>query len=216
MGIKDSSQRTQIIERVDVPYQDYIEWQTEQIEKRKRNEVPDVVSIMTFSNSVYTRADNEDPKPINLEEVILTAKRGGSDTWHGPGQIIVAPVIRLRDGFRVKDLTDFLEKPIRRVIEEYGVTPDAHTDDDFPGVQIEGRKIAQLGLNLDDRVTSYGIAFNVTCDLSKFEAIDLCGIENCAVTNLDDEVSYPIDLQEVFDLVVLRVKEAFSYEDWIA
>lgn len=216
MGIKDSSQRTQVIERVDVPYQDYIAWQTEQIEKRKRNEVSDVVSVMTFSNSVYTRSDNENPKPIDLEEVILTAKRGGSDTWHGPGQIIVAPVIRLRDGFRVKDLTDFLEKPIRRVIEEYGVTPDAHADDDFPGVQVEGRKIAQLGLNLDDRVTSYGIAFNVTCDLSKFEAIDLCGIENCSVTNLSEEVDRAVDLLEVFGLLRSEVEKAFLYEDLVA
>lgn len=216
MRILDSPRPTQIIEHSGIPYEEYIAWQADRIEKRKRNEVPDAVSIMIFSDSVYTTPEGGVPTRVDLEDVILKAKRGGSDTWHGPGQIIVAPVVRLADGFLVKEVSDFLEAPIRRVLAEYGVTPDEHGADDFPGIQVEGRKIAQMGLNLDERVTSYGVAFNVTCDLRKFDAIDLCGIENCAVTKLDQEAMRSVDLTEVFDLVSLRVKEAFQYEDWMA
>lgn len=216
MSILSSSRPTQILKRLDVRYQDYIHWQTEQIEKRKRDEVPDTVSVMTFSNSVYTTPDNGRPKRIDLDDEFLTAKRGGDDTWHGPGQIIVAPVVKLVDGFRVKDLMTVLEGPIRRVLGQYDVTPDQHADGDFPGIQVQGRKIAQLGLFLDERVTSYGLAFNVNCDLSKFSAIDLCGIENCAVTNLLEEANRSFTTEEVVDRVLKQVGEAFQYEDWTA
>lgn len=216
MSFLASSRPTMIVERLDVPYEDYIDWQTEQIEKRKRDEVPDTVSVMTFSDSVYTAPDDGRPQRVDLEEVILKARRGGDETWHGPGQIIVAPVVKLADDFRARDLMEILEGPIRRVLAQYGVTPDSNKADDFPGIQVEGRKIAQLGLFLDERVTSYGIAFNVTCDLSKFSAIDLCGIENCAVTNLQQEANRPFALDEVVDRVYRQVEEAFQYEDWMA
>lgn len=216
MGLLESYEETQVVERLDIPYQDYISWQATQIELRKNGEVPDTVSVMTFANSVYTAPDNGTPVRVDLEEVILKAKRGGEETWHGPGQIIVAPVVRLSEDFNIRAFTDLLEDPIRKVLREYGVDADPRDQSDFPGVQVEERKIAQLGLHLDDRVTSYGIAFNVTCDLSKFDAIDLCGIENCAVTNLESEAKKPVVLSEVFSLVSSRVKQAFLKEDWLA
>lgn len=216
MPILDSSSETLVIERRGIPYEDYIAWQTEQIELRKADQVPDTVSVMEFSNSVYTTPDNNSPKPIDLEEVILLAKRGGEDTWHGPGQLIIAPVVRLAENYLIKDVMDCLEGPVRSVLEAYGVVPDEHAEGDFPGVTVGGRKIAQIGLFLDGRVTSYGLAFNVTCDLTNFDAIDLCGIENCAVTNLASETSNHVDLNEVFDLLSAHTAHAFHYEDWLA
>lgn len=216
MTLLESSQQTLVIEQRNVPYEEYIAWQTDRVEKRKRDEVPDTVSVVTFSDSVYTAPDDGTPRRIDLDEVILTAKRGGGETWHGPGQIIVSPVVRLAPDFRVRDLTDILEGPIRKVLAMYGVTPDPHSEGDFPGIQVEGRKIAQIGLFLDERVTSYGVAFNVTCDLTNFSAIDLCGVENCSVTNLSEEADRAVDLLEVFGLLRSEVEKAFLYEDLVA
>lgn len=216
MRILDNANPTQVIQRVDIPYEEYIAWQTEQVEKRKREEVSDVVSVMTFSDSVYTSPEVDKPREIDIEEVILEAKRGGEDTWHGPGQLIVAPVVRLVEDLHIRDFTEILEMPVRQVLEQYGVTPDPHVEGDFPGIQVEGRKIAQLGLHMDERVTSYGIAFNVTCDLSKFDAIDLCGVENCAVTNLANETNLNVDLNEVFSLLTNHVEDTFQYLNWLA
>ena len=216
MTLLESSKQTLVVEQRDIPYEDYIAWQTNRVEQRKRDEVPDTVSVVTFSDSVYTAPDGGVPRNIDLDEVILTARRGGGETWHGPGQIIVSPVARLSPDFLVRDLTDILEAPIRKVLGLYGVSPDPHTEGDFPGIQVEGRKIAQVGLFLDERVTSYGIAFNVTCDLTKFSAIDLCGIENCAVTNLSKESDRDVALTEVFDLLRSEVSDAFLYEDLVS
>lgn len=216
MRILQDPRQTQVIKRLDIPYEDYIALQTELVEQRKQNEISDLVSIMTFSNSVYTTPDPTKPELIDLNEIVLSAQRGGDDTWHGPGQIIVAPIVRVVEGVHVRDFTELLEIPIRRLLERYDVIPDPHVDGDFPGIQVGGRKIAQLGLHMSDRITSYGVAFNVTCDLTKFAAIDLCGIKDCAVTSLANETSLHVDLHEVIHLLSKLVEETFQYQNWLA
>lgn len=216
MRILENSKQTEVVTRIDIPYEEYIALQTELVEQRKRDEISDLVSVMTFSNSVYTTPSPKAPEAIDIDAIILSAKRGGDDTWHGPGQIIIAPIVRLVEGINTREFTELLEAPVRRLLEHYDVVPDQHVEGDFPGIQVDGRKIAQLGLNLDERVTSYGIAFNVTCDLSKFDAIDLCGIEDCAVTNLASETTRDVDLNEVIQLLSKFVEEVFQYQNWVA
>lgn len=216
MHILENTKMTQVVNRIDIPYEEYIALQTDLVEKRKRDEISDLVSVMTFSNSVYTTPSPKAPEAIDIDAIILSAQRGGDDTWHGPGQIIVAPIVRVVEGVHVRDFTELLEFPIRRLLERYDVIPDPHVDGDFPGIQVGGRKIAQLGLNLDERVTSYGIAFNVTCDLTKFAAIDLCGIKDCAVTSLANETNLHVDLHEVIRVLSKLVEETFQYQNWLA
>lgn len=216
MRILENSKQTEVVTRIDIPYEEYIALQTELVEQRKRDEISDLVSVMTFSNSVYTTPSPKAPEVIDLDAIILSAQRGGDDTWHGPGQVILAPIVRLVEGLHIREFTELLEAPVRRLLEHYGVVPDQHVEGDFPGIQVDGRKIAQLGLNLDERVTSYGIAFNVTCDLTKFDAIDLCGIEDCAVTNLASETTRDVDLNEVIQLLSKFVEEVFQYQNWVA
>lgn len=216
MRILENGKQTEVVTRIDIPYEEYIALQTELVEQRKRDEISDLVSVMTFSDSVYTTPDVNRPEPLAVNEVILPAQRGGDDTWHGPGQIIVAPIVRIVEGLHVRDFTELLEMPIRRLLERYDVASDPHVSGDFPGIQVGGRKIAQLGLHLDDRVTSYGIAFNVTCDLSKFEAIDLCGVKDCAVTNLAEESNIPVVLDDVIRTLSKLVEETFQYQNWLA
>lgn len=216
MHILENTEMTQVVNRIDIPYEKYIALQTDLVEKRKRDETSDLVSVMTFSNSVYTTPSAKVPEAIDIDAIILSAQRGGDDTWHGPGQIIVAPIVRIVEGLHIREFTELLEAPVRRLLEHYGVTPDQHVEGDFPGIQVEGRKIAQLGLNLDERVTSYGIAFNVTCDLTKFDAIDLCGIKDCAVTSLANETNLHVDLHEVIRVLSKLVEETFQYQNWLA
>lgn len=216
MRILENSKQTEIVTRIDIPYEEYIALQTELVQQRKQDEISDLVSVMTFSDSVYTTPDVNQPELIDVEDVVLSAQRGGDDTWHGPGQIIIAPIVRIVEGLHIREFTELLEAPVRRLLEHYGVVPDQHVEGDFPGIQVDGRKIAQLGLHLDERVTSYGIAFNVTCDLSKFDAIDLCGIEDCAVTNLANETTRDVDLNEVIQLLSKFVEEFFQYQNWVA
>ena len=213
MKVRESQGRIKVVELRNSSYEDYIDYQNDRTHKRKRNRVVDSVTVVSFVGSAYTTPESDEPSVIDIEDVIYTARRGGDDSWHGEGQIGIGPIIRVTEDFYIKDLTTLLEAPVRRVLEEYGVTPDEHSEDDFPGITVQGRKIAQVGLHLDERVTSYGLAFNVTCDLEKFKAIDLCGIENCDVTNLATEADRPVDIDEVFDLLVKYVKETFKSEE---
>ena len=213
MRVRENTGRIKVNEWRGASYEEYADWQYDRLQKRKRDRVVDVVSVVSFSGSAYTTPDDGNSATVDIEDVILAAKRGGDDSWHGEGQIGIGPIVRLMDGFHIRDLTNILEAPVRRVLEDYGVTPDEHAEGDFPGITVEGRKIAQVGLHLDERVTSFGLAFNVTCDLEKFEAINLCGIENCDVTNLATEANRPVDLDEVFELLAGYVEEAFVYEE---
>lgn len=216
MRILQDPEQTQVINRLDIPYEDYVALQTDLVEKRKRNEISDRVLVITLSNSVYTAPNPANLQRSDLDGAVFSAQRGGEDTWHGPGQILVVPIVRVVEGVHIRDFTELLEIPIRRLLERYDVIPDPHVDGDFPGIQVGGRKIAQLGLHMSDRVTSYGIAFNVTCDLTKFAAIDLCGIKDCAVTSLANETNLHVDLHEVIHLLSKLVEETFQYQNWLA
>lgn len=201
------------MERADIPYQDYIEWQDQRVERRKRDEVYDAVSVITFANSVYTATDSSETLDIGTEDDVVPALRGGGYGWHGPGQVLACPVIRLGEGFSIDELFSTLEAPVRQVLRDYGVTPDEPVEGDVPGIMVNGLNIAQVALHLDGHVTSYGISLNVTCDLTKFDVIDPCGIKGRRMTNLAEEANREVDLGEVFRLMVKYVGEAFGQRD---
>lgn len=128
---------------------------------------------------------------IDLVEV----ERGGDITFHGPGQVVVYPLIDLaKRGSGVKGYVSMLEEAVIRTVAEWGVTASRFPDapgvwvatprDGAPGV----RKIAALGIKCSRFISMHGLALNVTTDMSFFSAINPCGFTDRPATNLQSEI----------------------------
>lgn len=133
--------------------------------------------------------------------------RGGRATYHGPGQLVVYPIFKVRR----EELYRFvrrLEEVIIRLLRSYGLA--AHRLEEHPGVWIQGRKIAALGLAVSEGVTRHGLALNVAPQMAHFDLLIPCGIADRGVTSMERELGRPIDLEEVSARFVQTFAEVFD------
>ena len=126
---------------------------------------------------------------------VVPIDRGGQVTYHGPGQLVVYPLIDLkRVGLGVRELVTALEQAVIDTVGHYGIEAQARAD--APGVYVEGRKLAALGLRIRRGSSYHGLAFNVCMDLEPFSRINPCGYRGLEVTQLAD-LGGPDDLDAV-------------------
>lgn len=134
---------------------------------------------------------------------VLSTDRGGRATYHGPGQLVVYPILRLPDG----DLHGYvwrLEEAVIRVLSAYGLT--AGRLGGHPGVWVSGNKIAAVGVAVRDRITRHGLALNVAPNMTCFDLLIPCGISGRGVTSMERELGRSVDMAEVTD----RFLQAFG------
>lgn len=116
---------------------------------------------------------------------VVRTDRGGQVTYHGPGQLVVYPLLDLdRLGLGVRCLVHELEETVIRQLADYGL--NGERKDGAPGVYVEGAKIASIGLKVRRGCTYHGLAFNVDMDLAPFGRINPCGYAGQAMTRLVD------------------------------
>nr|WP_197721894.1 lipoyl(octanoyl) transferase LipB [Sulfuritortus calidifontis] len=116
---------------------------------------------------------------------VVPIDRGGQVTYHGPGQLVVYLLIDLkRRGIGVKELVRRMEQAIIDLLAEYGIR--AQRKAGAPGVYVNDAKIAALGLRIKNGCSYHGLALNLDMDLTPFSAINPCGYEGMAVTQLRD------------------------------
>lgn len=141
---------------------------------------------LTEHNAVYTlglnRSDIRFPKN-NIPVVLVD--RGGKITYHGPGQVVIYLLIDLkRRNLNVRQLVNIIETSIIGLLAQHQI--NAVTKKDAPGVYIDDKKIASLGLRLKNNCCYHGLSLNVDMDLSPFEAIDPCGYAGLQMTQAKD------------------------------
>jgi lipoyl(octanoyl) transferase len=166
--------------------------------------------ILLEHPSIYTAGKRTlaDERPGNGAKV-LDVDRGGKITWHGPGQLVGYPIVKLRNPHELVGFVREIEAGLIKVCSEFGIT----------GVRVDGRsgvwivdengerKIAAIGIRVASGTSMHGFALNVNPDLSSFDAIVPCGISDAAVTSLAHELGRDITLDEVTPAV-----EKFLYE----
>ena len=114
---------------------------------------------------------------------IVNSDRGGQVTYHGPGQLMIYPLIDLkRNKLGVRDLVTALEQCIVDMAAEFGIEAAARPD--APGVYVEGRKLASVGLRVRRGASYHGMALNVDVDLEPFSRINPCGYSDLELTDL--------------------------------
>jgi len=173
---------------------------------------PETVSHLLFCEHphVYTLGKSGEEKNLLLNEKSLKEKnatyykinRGGDITYHGPGQIIGYPILDLDNFFTdIHKYLRYLEETIILTLKDYGI--ESGRIEGLTGVWLDwknpakARKICALGVRTSRWVTMHGFAFNVNSDLSYFNNIIPCGIQDKAVTSMQKELGRQLDINEV-------------------
>ncbi|MGB5247747.1 MAG: lipoyl(octanoyl) transferase LipB [Woeseia sp.] len=116
---------------------------------------------------------------------VVQIDRGGQVTYHGPGQIMIYPLIDIRRaGIGVRPLVTALEKAAIRLAAEFGISAQCRAN--APGVYVDNRKLASVGLRIRRGASYHGMALNVDADLAPFSRINPCGFAGLEVVNLAD------------------------------
>jgi lipoyl(octanoyl) transferase len=199
-----------------VPYAEAWELQRDLVRLRKADEIPDTL-VLVEHLPVYTvgRAAR-DASNLGAGEEYLRAlgaqvfwsDRGGDATFHGPGQIVGYPILRLKD-HDTHGYLRRLEEVLIRVLEDYGLEGWHHPE--YTGVWVGESKVAAIGVKFSSGwITSHGFALNVKTDLSWFDRITPCGIREYGVTSLERELGREVPMADVERKIVERFGETFN------
>ncbi|MDE1887905.1 MAG: lipoyl(octanoyl) transferase LipB [Gammaproteobacteria bacterium] len=141
---------------------------------------------------------------------VIHIDRGGQVTYHGPGQLVVYPLVDLkRLGLGVRALVEAIERSVIETLAEFGIPALARRE--APGVYTpDGRKLASLGLRVRHGCTYHGLAFNVAMDLEPFTRINPCGYRNLQMTQVRD-LGGPADVARVAEVLKPRLVKCLGY-----
>jgi lipoyl(octanoyl) transferase len=197
-------------------YQDACDVQLRLHQARAANRIEDVL-ILTEHLPVYTLGRTARPEHVGagwqatmINEIpVCLADRGGSVTYHGPGQLVGYPILAIRrhcPGPKV--YIGLLEEVVIRTLERLAITGGRRPG--FPGVWVNNRKIAAIGVRISEGVTRHGFSLNVTNDLSPFSAIVPCGLVGCTVTSVAMEAPGGMTFDTATQAVVQEFQEVFG------
>jgi lipoate-protein ligase B len=152
-----------------------------------------------------TRPENVLDRSMPVFEI----ERGGDATYHGPGQLVGYPLLRLKDhGLGIHSYLRGLEAMLVRTLATFGIRGQAVPRK--TGVWVEGRKVASIGIAVRGGVSFHGFALNVTTDLGRFEALRPCGFDAAVMTSLQDLLGEAIPLSRVKHQVLDAFEQVFG------
>jgi lipoyl(octanoyl) transferase len=173
-----------------IGYSEGLELQEQIRAARKADAIADTLLLLEHP-PVYTRGRRSEAGELPLGEdwyaqkgiEIVDVRRGGKVTYHGPGQLIAYPIVRVGD---VGKFVRLVERSTVAALAAHGVQARGRADEgrDFTGVWVEDRKIASIGLHVTGQVTAHGLSVNVKTDLEPFDWIVPCGLPDARMTSI--------------------------------
>ena len=162
-------------------------WQAMQEFTRNREaETPDEIWVLEHP-PVFTLGTNGKSEHIlNAGDIpVVNIDRGGQVTYHGPGQLVIYLLLNLhRRKLGIRKLVTIIEDTIVDLLGEYNI--NANSDPDAPGVYVDGKKIAALGLRVSRGCTTHGLSLNINMDLAPFSRINPCGYQGLEIIQCKD------------------------------
>jgi lipoyl(octanoyl) transferase len=199
-----------------VPYEGALALQRESVAELHTGAGEEALFLLEHPH-VVTRGRNSSQSSLLASAELLSSRgvalvetdRGGDITYHGPGQLVGYPVLRLEPGRRdIRRYVNDVEEVLLRALAEFSIV--GRRDRVHRGVWIGQRKIASVGIRISRWVTSHGFALNVNTDLSYFALIVPCGIENCRMTSMATELGHTVCMQAVKDAVARQFPGVFG------
>jgi len=201
------------------PYADALVLQEELVARRKRDEIPDqflllehphVITLGRAANRANVLADDATRARLGVE--LFETGRGGDVTYHGPGQLVGYPIVKLPPGRQdIRRYVRDIQEVLIRAASDFGVEAEARGGD-FVGVWVGAEKLAAIGVRVSRWVTMHGFAFNVATDLNYFQLIIPCGIRGHGVTSLQKLLGHPVEMSAVVESVTRHFGEVFNSE----
>ena len=197
-----------------------------EIKSKNRNEGSEITTknhlIFCEHPHVYTLGNSGNKENLLVNEEYLKSRgasfyktnRGGDITYHGPGQIVCYPIFDLDNFFNdIGKYLRFLEEVIILTLKEYGISGERSKGE--TGVWLDvgkptARKICAMGVKTSRWVSMHGFAFNLNTDLSYFENIIPCGINDKKVTSLEKEMGHKIDIDHAKSLIKSNLERVFD------
>ena len=187
------------------------------IQRQLHQEVVDQISasslLLLQHPPVFTagRRTLDSERPIDGSKVI-DVDRGGKITFHGPGQIVGYPIVKLKKPNDVVGFVRQLEKALIQICQDFNIAGQTYCERSGVWVRDErgDRKIAAIGIRVAKGVTMHGFALNVNPDLSFFDRIIPCGIADAQVTSMEKELNRSISLEQVQEVVEARMKQSLG------
>ncbi len=189
------------------------------LDKRQRDELgdtlilvehPPVITLGRHAVQSNIVVSGEHLRDNGIE--VYNIERGGDVTYHGPGQLVGYPIVKLRDkGMGIREFVERLQNTFITLLkEQYGI--ESGTNPEFPGVWVENSKITAVGLAVKRGVTMHGFAFNLNTNLEHFKLIVPCGISGKSVTSLEKLTGSKIDFEHAGRLVLDYFCKTFDYD----
>jgi lipoate-protein ligase B len=196
-----------------VPYRDALSLQARVRDRRQAGEIPDSLLLLEHP-PVYTKGRRTEPADLPMAEewyrergiAVEETDRGGRVTYHGPGQLVGYPIMRVRS---VPEYVATMERAIVAALSDEGV--DARVVRGMTGVWAGEAKIGSIGVHVSRRVTTHGFAINVANDLEPFAWVLPCGMQEARMTSVREETGAG-DVDRFAGRVELRFAEAFGLE----
>jgi lipoate-protein ligase B len=199
-----------------IHYSEALELQMSLLERRLKGEIEDVLLLLqhppTFTigrggKSAHLLVNREElaKRGIHFEAV----SRGGDITYHGPGQLVGYPIVDL--GSINRDIYNFLrnlEETIILALGNFGLR--ARRIKGLTGVWVDNKKIASIGIGIKRWITYHGFALNVNTDLSYFNMIVPCGMQDVEITSIKELLGKDISMKEVEDSIVDAFAKVFN------
>lgn len=202
-----------------IPYASALTMQESLASHRLLDILPDSLLLLEH-NPVFTagRTAKITDCPVDKESAtgapiqVVRVNRGGSVTYHGPGQVVGYPILRLRDHCAgPKTYVSLLENVLIRSLADWGIA--GRRRDRLPGVWIGSdcpMKIASIGIRIAQGITTHGFALNVDMDLQPFLRIVPCGISGCQVTSMAAVLGKPVGIARVMIALAAHFSEVFG------
>ena len=195
-----------------IPYDDALELQRQIHAGVVADERPNTLILLEHP-PVYTagRRTTVDERPVDGTPVI-DVDRGGKITFHGPGQLVGYPIVKLKNRNDVVGFVREIEMALIEACKEFGINAERYCE--RSGVWIRDkkgdRKIAAIGIRVAKGVTMHGFSLNIATDLSAFDRIVPCGFTDSGVTSMSVELKRNISIEEVAPVVERHLFEALG------
>jgi lipoate-protein ligase B len=200
-----------------VDYQKAWKLQTDMVEARN-NKVIDTDMILILEHPpVFTLGRRGGTENLLVSEVFLEqsgiavtqVERGGNITYHGPGQLVVYPIVDLEAaGISVVEFVEALEQVMLRIVDVWGIKAERNSVN--RGIWVGDKKMGSIGIALRKGISFHGLALNVNLDLTPFSWIQPCGLQGVSMTSMEQELSGEVSMPEVRKVLVEKFESVFE------
>lgn len=199
-----------LLDRGRESYQATWELQKDLVRRRAEGEAEADVLILVEHDHVITLGRKTTPENFKPQDIpVFQVERGGDATYHGPGQLVGYPIIRLATP-NVQRFVRDLEEVLIQTTRAFGI--ESVRVEGHPGVWVDGRKVASIGVAVTSWVTYHGFALNVNTDLSYFGLIKPCGLDPEKITSMKQVLGREVPFENVKKEVVEQFVRVFGYE----